>query len=100
MLLGRSYGKQNISLGKSANPRNPTTADAVSSNHVPWIISGVCIISCMLLMFLIRVMLVRENKRRDAEPRDESFDNVHIVKIDENGNRTEVKVSKVRVCSQ
>ena len=54
----------------------------------------------MLLMFLIRVMLVRENKRRDAEPRDESFDNVHIVKIDENGNRTEVKVSKVRVCSQ
>ena len=54
----------------------------------------------MLLMFLIRVMLVRENKRRDAEPRDESFDNVHIVKIDENGNRTEVKVSKVCVCSQ
>ena len=42
-------------------------------------------------------MLARENKRRDAEPRDESFDNVYVVKIDEDGNRTEVKVSKVRV---
>ena len=42
-------------------------------------------------------MLARENKQRDAEPRDESFDNVYVVKIDDDGNRTEVKVSKVRV---
>ena len=54
----------------------------------------------MLLMFLIRVMLVRENRRRDAEPRDDSFDNVYVVKIDEDGNRTEIKLSKVRVRSQ
>ena len=48
-------------------------------------------------MLSIRIMLARENKRRDAEPRDESFDNVYIVKVDEDGNRTEVKVSKVRI---
>ena len=48
--------------------------------------------SCMVLPFLIRVLLARENKRRDAELRDDSFDNEH-------GNRTEVKVSKVRICS-
>ena len=51
----------------------------------------------MFLLFAIRVLLARENKLRDAEPRDESFDDVHVVKIDKNGNRTEVKVSKARV---
>ena len=51
----------------------------------------------MILLFAIRVLLERENRRRDAEPRDDSFDNVHVVMVDKNGNRTEVKVSKVRV---
>ena len=54
---------------------------------------------CMILLFSIRVLLARENKRRDAEPRDDSYDDVHVVKIDENGKRVEVKVSKVRVLS-
>jgi hypothetical protein len=77
-------------------PRHPAIADTVSRNHVPWIIVGVCLLTCMVLMFAIRVLLARENKRRDAEPRDDSFDNVYVVMIDKNGNRTEVKVSKVR----
>ena len=51
----------------------------------------------MVLLFAIRVLLERENKRRDAEPRDDSFDDVLVVKVDKDGNRTEVQVSKVRV---
>ena len=74
-------------------------ADAVSSNHVPWVVIGVCVVMCAILLFSIRVLLDRENKRRDAEPRDNSYDDVHVVKIDENGKRVEVKVSKVRVRS-
>ena len=54
---------------------------------------------CMILLFAIRVLLARENRLRDAEPRDNSYDDVHVVKIDEDGNRVLVKVSKVRVCS-
>ena len=54
----------------------------------------------MALMFSIRVLLARENKRRDAEPPDNLFDDVHAVRIDEDGKRTEVKVSKVRVRSR
>jgi MFS transporter, ACS family, allantoate permease len=54
----------------------------------------------MALMFSIRVLLARENKRRDAEPPDNLFDDVHVVRIDEDGKRTEVKVSKVRVRSR
>lgn len=53
----------------------------------------------MVLLFSIRVLLARENKRRDAEPRDDSYDDVYITKIDEKGNRVEVKVSKVRARS-
>lgn len=53
----------------------------------------------MALLFSIGVLLAREYKWRDAEPRDDSFDNVHAVSIDKHGNRTEVKVLKVRVCS-
>ena len=51
----------------------------------------------MFLLFSIKILLAWENKLRDAEPRDESFEDVYVVKIDKNGNRTEVKVSKVRV---
>jgi ACS family allantoate permease-like MFS transporter len=50
----------------------------------------------MVLLFFIRVLLARENKQRDAEPPDDSFGDVHVVRIDEDGKRAEVKVSKVR----
>ncbi|KAF8500318.1 MFS general substrate transporter [Russula emetica] len=62
--------------------------------HVPWIIIGACFVSCMVLLFSIRVLLARENKRRDAEPRDDSYDDVYVTRIDEKGNHVEVKVSK------
>jgi MFS transporter, ACS family, allantoate permease len=69
----------------------------VSSNHVPWIIIGVCFLLCVVLLFSIRVLLARENKRRDAEPPDNSHDDVYLARIDEEGNRVEVKVSKVGI---
>jgi hypothetical protein len=52
-------------------------------------------VSCIVLLFSIRALLERENKRRDAEPPDD-----FVPRIDEKGNRVEVKVSKVRVRSQ
>ena len=103
MRPGPSCGKLNISLGKWVNfpepGRRATTVHwhAVSSNHIPWIIIGVCVVSCMALLYSIRVLLARENKRRDAEPRDDSYDNVYVARIDEKGNRVEVKVSKVGI---
>jgi hypothetical protein len=51
----------------------------------------------MVLLFSIRVLLARENKRRDAEPPDNSYDDVYVARIDEEGNRVEVKVSKVGI---
>jgi hypothetical protein len=49
----------------------------------------------MFLLFAIRVLLSRENKRRDAEPVDDTYDNVFLTKIDQDGKRVEMKVSKV-----
>jgi hypothetical protein len=49
----------------------------------------------MSLLFAIRVLLSHENKRRDAEPVDDTYDNVFLTKIDQDGKRVEMKVSKV-----
>jgi ACS family allantoate permease-like MFS transporter len=80
--------------------RHSTAADTVSSNHVPWLVIGICSVACIVLLFSIRLLFARENKRRDAEPPDYSYDDVYVTKIDDEGKRVEVKVSKVRVCFQ
>lgn len=97
MLLDRSCGGPNISPGEWVNysdtPQPPTT---VSSNHVPWLIIGICTVACVVLLYSIRLLLEHENKRRDAEPPDCSYDDVYVMKTDDEGKRVEVKVSKVR----
>ncbi|RDB14729.1 Thiamine pathway transporter THI73 [Hypsizygus marmoreus] len=62
-------------------------------NHVPWIIIGVCYVSCIVLMLTIRWYLSRENKRRDEQPADHSHDNVYIERT-LNGVVEKVKVDK------
>jgi MFS transporter, ACS family, DAL5 transporter family protein len=42
---------------------------------------------CMVLLFSIRVLLARENKRRYAEPLDDSYDDVYVLRNNEEGNR-------------
>lgn len=80
--------------------RRSTIADTLSRDHVPWLVIGICAAISAVLLFLIRVLLARENKRRDAEPPDYSYDNVYVTMVDDEGKRVEVKVSKVRVCFQ
>ncbi|KAI0341163.1 MFS general substrate transporter [Trametopsis cervina] len=63
-------------------------------NHVPWIVIGVCYVACITLMLTIRAFLARENRRRDAEPVDETYDDVYIEIITPDGKRVERRVSK------
>ncbi|KAI9441001.1 MFS general substrate transporter [Lactarius indigo] len=63
-------------------------------NRVPWTIIGICYAACMLLLFSIRVLLLRENRRRDLCGRDTTYDDVYITKTDKYGNRVAVIVSK------
>ncbi|KAG2114299.1 uncharacterized protein F5147DRAFT_743994 [Suillus discolor] len=66
-------------------------------NHVPchWAVMGACYIVCPVLLLLIRVVLVRENKIRDAEPVDDELEEEYVIeRITEDGKRVEVKVNK------
>jgi hypothetical protein len=64
------------------------------SNHVPWAVIGACYVICPILLLVIRAVLARENKLRDAEPVDDEEEYV-IERITEDGKRVEVKVDKV-----
>jgi hypothetical protein len=50
----------------------------------------------MFLLLAIRWLLARENKKRDAEPQDDTYDEVYIEVITPEGKREERKVSKVK----
>ncbi|EKM74774.1 hypothetical protein AGABI1DRAFT_132891 [Agaricus bisporus var. burnettii JB137-S8] len=61
-------------------------------NHVPWIVTGVCYASNIFVMLALRWVMTRENKRRDSEPRDTTYDEVYLER--ENGDGT---IDKIRV---
>ncbi|KAI0337509.1 MFS general substrate transporter [Trametopsis cervina] len=63
-------------------------------NHVPWIIIGACYLTCIALLFIIRALLSRENKRRDTEPQDDLYDDVYVEVVLPDGTREERKVAK------
>ncbi|KZV92894.1 MFS general substrate transporter [Exidia glandulosa HHB12029] len=63
-------------------------------NHVPWIIIGVCYVICPLILLVIRYMLASENKRRDAEGPDDSYEDVYIDVVLEDGTTVTRKVDK------
>ncbi|PIL25692.1 MFS general substrate transporter [Ganoderma sinense ZZ0214-1] len=63
-------------------------------NHVPWTIIGIVYVICPLILLYIRFLLARENKRRDAEPVDEKYDDVYIEVVLPDGTRTERRVDK------
>jgi len=63
-------------------------------NHIPWIIIGICNVSCMALLLIIRYVLSAENKRRDQEQLDNSYDDVYIERMGKDGQVERVKVDK------
>ncbi|EJF61405.1 MFS general substrate transporter [Dichomitus squalens LYAD-421 SS1] len=63
-------------------------------NHVPWIIIGISYVICPLLLLVIRALLARENKKRDAEPVDDKYEDFYIEVVLPDGTRTERRVDK------
>jgi len=80
-------------IGNSAGPFM-WQAKFAPRNHVPWIIIGICYLICPFLLFTLRVMLSRENKKRDNEPADDTYDDVWLKQTDEDGQIIERKVDK------
>ncbi|CCM05266.1 uncharacterized protein FIBRA_07477 [Fibroporia radiculosa] len=63
-------------------------------NHIPWTIIGLCYTLCPILLLMIRRVLSAENKRRDTEPPDETYDEVFVEVTDTQGNCVRQKVEK------
>jgi hypothetical protein len=51
-----------------------------SSNHIPWAIITACFVVSAALLLVLRFMLASENGRRDAERRDEKYDEVYVIR--------------------
>ncbi|RDB14680.1 putative transporter PB1C11.03 [Hypsizygus marmoreus] len=64
-------------IGNSAGPFM-WQAQYRPRNHLPWTVIGVCHVICITTLLTIRWHLVKENKRRDAEPTDHSHEDVYI----------------------
>ncbi|KAI0791142.1 MFS general substrate transporter [Abortiporus biennis] len=63
-------------------------------NHIPWIVIGVCYVVCPLTLLVIRFILRAENRKRDAEPVDDTYDNVYIEVVNADGKKIQKKVDK------
>jgi len=50
----------------------------------------------MALLLLIRFILSTENKRRDQEQVDDSYDDIYIERMDKDGQVERVKADKVK----
>lgn len=48
-----------------------------------------------VLLLVLRFYLVAENKRRDAEQHDDSFDDVYVTHVNKDGTTEEKKVDRV-----
>ena len=70
-----------------------TPWSSVHSNHVPWAIIAATIVPCAILTLGLRYMLHSENKRRDGEQRDETYDNVYLQET-EDGIRSKIRIDK------
>lgn len=51
----------------------------------------------MALLMVLRYIMYRENKRRDSETRDTTYDEVYIEHINSDGTIDKIRVDKVRV---
>ncbi|KAI0920709.1 hypothetical protein AcV5_010383 [Taiwanofungus camphoratus] len=63
-------------------------------NRLPWAVIGLCYLACPIILLLIRRVLSAENRRRDMEPRDDTYDDVYIEVVVSDGERVERKVDK------
>jgi len=63
-------------------------------NTVPWSVIAACFTICPFIFYSIRCLLDRENKRRDAEEHDDTYDNTFVEEKLDDGTVEMRKVDK------
>lgn len=101
-----SCGSNNINLGSYMFSHfsffsivNIYDSCVLIRNRVPFAVILACEFSFGILFLIIRAYLARENRRRDQEQHDQTYDDVYVTLKDEYGNEVQKKIDKVRVFS-
>ena len=89
--------EETISAAVRCEPLITNPTSSLCSNRVPWAIISACTVTCALLILLLRFMLAAENRRRDAEKRDDTFDDIYLSKELSDGSKEEKRVDRVRL---
>ncbi|KAI0065983.1 MFS general substrate transporter [Artomyces pyxidatus] len=63
-------------------------------NHVPWIVTGIFYAVSVCSLFAMRVIVDLRNKRRDADSHGDTYEDLYVIKLDEDGNSVRFKVDK------
>jgi len=63
-------------------------------NIVPWSVIAACYILCPVVLLGIRYMLAKENKKRDTETHDSTYDDVFVEEKLDDGTVEMRKVDK------
>ncbi|KAK0196739.1 major facilitator superfamily domain-containing protein [Armillaria mellea] len=63
-------------------------------NHVPWTLIAACNLASGILLLILRFMLATENKRRDMNQHDDTYDHVYVTHVNADGTTEERKVDK------
>ncbi|SJL00803.1 related to permease of the major facilitator superfamily [Armillaria ostoyae] len=63
-------------------------------NHVPWTLLAACNLASGILLLILRFMLATENKRRDANRHDGTYDEAYVTHVNADGTTEERKVDK------
>ncbi|KAF8891290.1 major facilitator superfamily domain-containing protein [Infundibulicybe gibba] len=63
-------------------------------NHVPWAILAACAFASGVIILILRALYARENKKRDAEQRDDTYDNVYLTHVELDGTTVEKRVDR------
>jgi len=63
-------------------------------NHVPWALLTASAFVSAVLLLVIRFYLSADNKRRDASQRDDTFDDVYLTHVKQDGTTEEKRVDR------
>ncbi|KAI0065989.1 MFS general substrate transporter [Artomyces pyxidatus] len=63
-------------------------------NHIPWIVTGVMYVLALGTLLANRTLLDLRNKHRATVPHNDAYEDVHVVRLGEDGKHVEVKVAK------
>ncbi|KAJ7611732.1 MFS general substrate transporter [Roridomyces roridus] len=65
-------------------------------NHVPWIIIGCCYLTMIVTLLGIRFYMAAQNKKREEEPVDETYDHVYVQNSTDSGAPEKIDMANLK----